>query len=577
MVTTQKSAIPPTSSKPSKAGGHHGRTVSTEMPHKLHPPPHSLHGSHHPHNNNHGHHQPSLHNHLGGRHSKVSGGSSMISVESSLTNSVADSIESDFIPASLALGTGQNVLLMCLDNNLANSNRVKRNIVESEQTKEDHSLVENLAAALQQQLGKSISSTDSSETVPAGKGARKNTGGIASTSTIATSKSSSTHQTGVGNKGNKIGPHRDSHAHNHGSRIQRSNSNASTSTASSFHTDPHPHPPPNNNMSKLDQIHNVNTNPNEILSPPASASSAIGVAVPPVAAIAPPTASTVSRSDTSSQQQKSDKSPSPPRLRLPNGKRMTRTDEKFFRLTKFMPGIKIDRRMRQTIIQSMREINCWSDSDEDDESSSKDKKNKKNIQKLGSYDLQEESTMTSITPKVTFAPSNQVGSPRLTKLSISTGDSDSGGNSPSLSPTRDSSNSNSPTRSSILFTRSTSEDEGDARSPGSMTRTIDDLSQPTSVRNRVTLVKPKQIQDSQALMTLEERKRLEREAVRENLIQKAIHLLVELRKEQDETQHMNVVSLLKEQSSSKFVAVKRVVFGLVDRAMKRAKGIAHVQ
>ncbi len=73
----------------------------------------------------------------------------MISVESSLTNSVADSIESDFIPASLALGTGQNVLLMCLDNNLANSNRVKRNIVESEQTKEDHSLVENLAAALQ--------------------------------------------------------------------------------------------------------------------------------------------------------------------------------------------------------------------------------------------------------------------------------------------------------------------------------------------------------------------------------------------------------------------------------------------
>jgi predicted transcriptional regulator len=452
---------------------------------------------------------------------------------------VTDSIESDFIPASLALGSGPNVLLMCLDNNLANSNRAMKTNSPNKNGRgfddgDDDSLFDHLAAALR---GNSIASSEASaEIIQTGKGGRKNTGGVASTSTLGTGSISTQTTIVKGNQKSSIG--------------QQNNSSQSMSSASSSLNTPTDQPPNGSNL------------PQNI--------SASLLTAPPVIAIAPPTASTVSDS---AGPLKTDKSP--PRLRLPNGKLMSKADEKFHRLTKLMPGIKIDRRMRQTIIQSMKEINCWSDSDGEEDDLSSTKKGKKKVNKQSSLDLQEESTMTSATPKVTFAESVGIGSQRGNKLSINTSiaESESSSSSPYLlSPTKE----GSPLRGSVIF-RSQSSDEEEGKSPGSMTRTIEDLAQPTSIRQRVTLVKPKQIQDSQALLSLEERKRLERDAVRENLIQKAIHMLVELRKEQDETQHMNVVSLLKEQSSSKYVAVKRVVFGLVDRAVKRAKIIAKDQ
>lgn len=556
MVVTQKSAaVPPNLPKPSRSGSGHGQgrhTVGSASTSRGD----SRNGNHPPQ-----HHQ---------RHSKVNAGHSLVSIESSLTNSVTDSVESDFIPASLAIGSGPNVVLMCLDNNLATSDRAKKTESkkknENGQVEDDDSLVDRLASALHGNSIMSNTSGDNQQQVirTAGKGGRKNTGGVASTSTLGSSSA-----TTVTSKTGKSIP-----SAQNGGGNQSSVSSAASTTRSKAEILAAQH-------SQSQQQQQQQENDDTMFQPNATPSILFA---PPVIAPAPPTASTAV-SDIS-QQAKTDSTKSPQRLRLPNGRRMTKAEEKFHRLTKFMPGIKLDRRMRQTIIQSMKEINCWSDSEEEEDGSSpKSKKNKnknkssQGVPRQSSMDLQEDSVMTSMTPKVTFAESvgSGKGSPRLNTLSLNTNsmDSDSGNNSPLSSPTRD--RNVSPLRGSAFFQSGSWDEDENNKSPGSMTRTIDDLSQPTSIRQRVTLVKPKQIQESQALMSLEERKRLEREAVRENLIQKAIHLLVELRKEQDETQHMNVVSLLKEQSSSKYVAVKRVVFGLVDRAIKRAKGTVNVQ
>jgi hypothetical protein len=204
----------------------------------------------------------------------------------------------------------------------------------------------------------------------------------------------------------------------------------------------------------------------------------------------------------------------------------SKMEETFSKLTKLMPTFKLDKRMRESIVQSLKEINCWSDDEGETKSA-------KRSLKTASIDCCDDK----------FGP-NSPNSP----LRIDTSQSDRISSAP------------------ISLTQPTAAVVSLFEQPG-----------PTLDKHRATLIKPKQIPDSPALLSLEAKKKSDRETVRERVVQQAIHLLVEIRKEHDETKHLNVVSLLKEQSSTKVIAIKRTSYGLVDRALKKAKHHASMQ
>lgn len=114
---------------------------------------------------------------------------------------------------------------------------------------------------------------------------------------------------------------------------------------------------------------------------------------------------------------------------------------------------------------------------------------------------------------------------------------------------------------------------------------------PAGGRQKVTMIRPKQIVPSPKLQQMEERRNQEREFIRDQVVQKAVNFLVQLNIQQSDAATaaaaaaaLNTSSVLSTGSSSttaaaapksqkeiKQSAVKRVTGGLVDRALKKAK------
>jgi hypothetical protein len=110
---------------------------------------------------------------------------------------------------------------------------------------------------------------------------------------------------------------------------------------------------------------------------------------------------------------------------------------------------------------------------------------------------------------------------------------------------------------------------------GSNRKTLVDLSRPTNVTPRVTLVKPKQIQISEhtqiKVSKTDKVSHDERKSIREHIVQKAVGIFIKLEHDQLHSKDANYQNLEKENNEKHNHLVKRMAFGIVEKALKRMK------
>lgn len=197
-------------------------------------------------------------------------------------------------------------------------------------------------------------------------------------------------------------------------------------------------------------------------------------------------------------------------------KQISKIDVEFLNLQKQFPNLNIDRAMRKTIIEAMKNMNYWSDEDSDE-----DRDN-------AGEGLPESPTSeySDSMKSPAFSPHNKV---------------------PFASPT-------SPLK---------------GRTPKSR---LDHLAQPTETRNKVHLVRPKQIPNTPpSTEYLDQEKQNERDLVREQMMQKAIKFLIKSIQRRRDNEQMLILSSTKETFSQRNVIIKRMASSMVDKAVKSLK------
>jgi hypothetical protein len=110
---------------------------------------------------------------------------------------------------------------------------------------------------------------------------------------------------------------------------------------------------------------------------------------------------------------------------------------------------------------------------------------------------------------------------------------------------------------------------------GANRKTLVDLSRPTNVTPRVTLIKPKQIHISEhtqmKVFKTDKVSHDERKSIRENIVQKAVGIFIKLEHDQLHSKDANYHNLEKENNEKHNHLVKRMAFGIVEKAMKKMK------
>lgn len=220
-----------------------------------------------------------------------------------------------------------------------------------------------------------------------------------------------------------------------------------------------------------------------------------------------------------------------------NGRKLSKLETKFDHLEKVMPQFKIDRPMRKTIVKTLKEMDCWSSDEEG-------------------------------------GGNRTPGSP--------------GKSSPSSPPKPKDSSPGRPTmraRSTSISNHSDSdpnEEDGDnAFYPShALVKTgqqayraakVRDLARPNNTREKVPLQKPQQIPESQRLRELHQAQAVEREEARAAVVEKAVEVLVDLRKQRLISEKNFLKSISKEVSVGRRSQAHRFAFGFVSRALQRVR------
>jgi 23S rRNA pseudoU1915 N3-methylase RlmH len=111
--------------------------------------------------------------------------------------------------------------------------------------------------------------------------------------------------------------------------------------------------------------------------------------------------------------------------------------------------------------------------------------------------------------------------------------------------------------------------------------TVNELSQPVTVKKKVELVKPKQIQISQQLQTkvakMEKTKEDERKNIREQIVSKAVQTLIKLENDQVTSSQKKHQSNAKDKNDKKVKLLRRFAHGIVDKAIKKMKREAYIK
>jgi 23S rRNA pseudoU1915 N3-methylase RlmH len=109
--------------------------------------------------------------------------------------------------------------------------------------------------------------------------------------------------------------------------------------------------------------------------------------------------------------------------------------------------------------------------------------------------------------------------------------------------------------------------------------TVIELSQPVTVKRKVELVKPKQIQISQQVQAkvakMEKTKEEERKNIREQIVSKAVQSLIKLENDQVTSSQKKHLSNVKDKNDKKVKLLKRFAHGIVDKAIKKMKREAY--
>ena len=105
--------------------------------------------------------------------------------------------------------------------------------------------------------------------------------------------------------------------------------------------------------------------------------------------------------------------------------------------------------------------------------------------------------------------------------------------------------------------------------------TIQELAEPVEVKQKVPLVKPKQIQIAEPVQQKIEKygkqALLDRNRIRDTIINKAVQIFIKVENEQINTKEVKIQSLMKEKHEKQNNLLKRFAFGLVEKAMKKSK------
>jgi hypothetical protein len=301
---------------------------------------------------------------------------------------------------------------------------------------------------------------------------------------------------------------------------------------------------------------------------------------------------------------------------VPIKRRMSRA-EQFSALEKTIPNVKLDRQMRKTVVNTMVEMNIWKDDDEDEDdlslteaSPSKGRsKSMANKSNKGNDSPRKKSTMISPATAAALSP-NRKGSikPVPPPVVKDTGHAATSSTSPTPAGTNTLSHSahsasTHPTTTLSTATTTATASHATAATATSPTKhatsTASTVTAPTATaaaaaRGKVAMHRPNQIPVNEQAQKRDDRQRVERETVRETLVNKAVQFLVDLNHKQDlelqqlQQQQQQQQSIQQHGSPTamgalanktpkeiKMIAVKKLTASLVDRALKRGRNFFH--
>lgn len=259
--------------------------------------------------------------------------------------------------------------------------------------------------------------------------------------------------------------------------------------------------------------------------------------------------------------------------------RKAKMTQRFTLLKQSMPQYKLDKIMRKTIVNTMIDLNYWSDkssgeeSDDDDFTATMKSKTGEGIgSPTASVVLM--SPAGSSAPAATESPTNAAGKGRKKSVKIY----QSQPIKQATETINDDGGSKSPTnrRKVIIVKRSPSPEIQKQQTPQQLNHhTINDLAQPIETKEKVALVKPKQIQIPPAMQAkmakLDKLSQEERKHIRETVVNKAVQLFIKLEKDQITIKELKYQNLVKEKTEKQLILLKRFAMGIVEKSMKRVK------
>lgn len=289
---------------------------------------------------------------------------------------------------------------------------------------------------------------------------------------------------------------------------------------------------------------------------------------------------------------------------VPIKRRMSRA-EQFSALEKTIPNVKLDRQMRKTVVHTMVEMNIWKEDDEDEDdlsltesSPTKGRKSMANKSTKVNESPRKKSTLISPATVATLSPNRKssvkpVPPPAAKDIGPAVSSS-----STSPSPAVTNTTTHSSTHPTTATTTAVTASQPTAATIASPTRkeatsTTSTLTAPTAsagaaARGKVPMHRPSQIPVNEQAQKRDDRQRVERESVREAIVNKAVQFLVDLNHKQDlelqqqqqqqqqpTQQHGSPTSMgalaYKSPKEIKMIAVKKLTASLVDRALKKGR------
>lgn len=273
--------------------------------------------------------------------------------------------------------------------------------------------------------------------------------------------------------------------------------------------------------------------------------------------------------------------------------RKTKIKQRFTYLKQALPQYKLDKHMRKSIVTTMIDLNYWSDKSSGEESEDEFDETRHRMTSDSKAEIGESPTShlsstigVPMSPPALSTPGAAIGEFGSPPSTAASGKRKSVKiyQSPLLRatiplPLED---DQSPSRKKKIVvvqraktpeTSPTRDKQPPQQAPHS--HTIQELAQPVEAKEKVTLVKPKQIQIppiTQAKMAkLEKVSQEERKNIRETVVNKAVQLFIKLEKDQITIKELKYQSLVKEKTEKQLILLKRFAMGIVEKSIKRIK------